>query len=588
MMHTNPQIISALSEAFTIEQIKEKLAWNLSQWQKNGFGLWMFYLQGSNEWVGRGGLRRIIIDGAEQVELNYVLLPNFWQQGFATEIGRACCEIAFEVFRLDQIVAFTALSNKASQRVMQKLGFEFEKEILHDNTPCVLYRLSNPRVIELTPYDQNWPVIFREAANRIKQVLGNDLQEIYHIGSTAIPDMPAKPIIDLLLVCENLDFIERIAQQLNTLNYLHVRRHIIPHRIFFTSKQDADIAYNLHICERGDPQINRHVNFRDYLIHHIDESQAYAQLKKELSAQYPKNILRYVIGKSKLVQAIDAKAKCWQERKKDYLSSNTGIDASNWSQIKLLQAMEANLNVHMTHFAQYINQVDLIRIPGSTIVNSGLRDDTFNYVLDADFTESEARQKICDVTDYFKKTHAPFSWWISPTDKPANLPIHLAEAEYVNTENNTAMYFDLDAWNGSIQEMSELKIVRALDAKTLQDFALVLTNDRVSFQTYFSWIAGILTEEDPIEYYVGYVNDKPVVRGLSCYFAQVVGLHWLSTAPDERKKGYGKAMQEFRLKRAKDLRYHIAVLQASVEGYPLYKKLGYLECGNFREFKLMT
>jgi len=82
------------------------------------------------------------------------------------------------------------------------------------------------------------------------------------------------------------------------------------------------------------------------------------------------------------------------------------------------------------------------------------------------------------------------------------------------------------------------------------------------------------------------LNDKPVVCGSSCYSAQLTGLNNLSTAPDERNKGYAKAMQYYRLKRAKELGYHIAVLQAFREGYPLYTKLGYKECCTFREFKL--
>ena len=147
------------------------------------------------------------------------------------------------------------------------------------------------------------------------------------------------------------------------------------------------------------------------------------------------------------------------------------------------------------------------------------------------------------------------------------------------------MYFDLDAWNGCGFSIPQLNIIQATDEKTLQDFALVLTNDEAAFKTYFSWVASILTDDDPIEYYVGYVDGKPVVRGLSCYFAQVAGLHWLSTVPSERRKGYGRAMQEYRLKRAKDLGYHIAVLQASSEGYPLYRQLGYKECGHFCEYK---
>jgi GNAT superfamily N-acetyltransferase len=326
-------------------------------------------------------------------------------------------------------------------------------------------------------------------------------------------------------------------------------------------------------------------NFRDYVIQHPKIADNYAKLKIQLATQFPDNIYSYVSGKDKLVQEIDNKAKLWRERKRDYLLPNTGPLAKDWSHDKLIKAMEANLNIHMTHFAQYLNHVELIRIPGFTLVNSGLADDTFNYVIDADFSSADAHKKILEVTDYFAQKKIPFSWWISPHDQPADLSIHLENHSYKNTENNCAMYFDLDAWDEHISLIPELKIIRATDEKTLHDFAFVLANDEAAFKTYFSWIASILTDDDPIEYYVGYVNEKPVVCGLSCYFAQVAGLHWLSTAPTERRKGYGKVMQKYRLKRAKELGYHVVVLQASDKGFPLYQHLGYKKCGHFRVYK---
>lgn len=458
----------------------------------------------------------------------------------------------------------------------------FEYEGVHH----IPFRMKNPRKVEVVPYDPKWSEFFNHESYKLREALGDHLRETYHIGSTAIPNMPAKPVIDIMLVCENLDAIDNITQKLNSLNYYNIRRHVIPHRSFFTKRQDEQINFHLHIRERGDPQINRHVNFRDYLIAHPSDAKQYAELKMKLADQFSEDMNSYVFGKDKLVQEIDTKAKLWSERKRDYLSPNTGAYACAWSQEKLIKAMEANLNVHMTHFAQYLNQVELIRIPGFTIVNSGLPDDTFNYVLEADFSGAEANKKITDVTDYFQKKNIPFSWWLSPYDKPDDLSNYLENNGYINTENNVAMYFDLDKWDGQVSMPSDLQIVQAKDERTLKDFALVLTNDEASFKRYFEWIAKILNDDDPIEYYVGYVEGIPVVRGLSCYFAQVAGLHWLSTVPHSRKKGYGKAMQEYRLKRAKERGYHIAVLQAAHEGYPLYKKLGYKECGTFREFKL--
>lgn len=447
-------------------------------------------------------------------------------------------------------------------------------------------RAANPYKIEIVPYEKYWVDLFKDEASRIQKALGECLKEIYHIGSTSIPGMPAKPVIDMMLLLDNIDDIFFISEKLTQLNYDSIQRQIIPHVSFFTKRQDSTIRFHLHLHERGSPQIKRHVNFRDYVIQHPDVAHDYARLKIQLAAQFADDAYSYVSGKDKLVQEIDAKAKLWAGRKRDYLPHSTGPMAKDWSHEKLVKAMEANLNVHMTHFAQYLSQVELVRVPGFTLVNSRLADDTFNYVIDADFSSSNADEKILEVTNYFNQKNSPFSWWVSPHDKPNNLPVHLENNGYENTENNCAMYFDLDAWNGEIFSTPKLNIIRATDEKALHDFALVLANDEAAFKTYFSWIASILTDDDPIEYYVGYVDEKPVVRGLSCYFAQVAGLHWLSTTPSERRKGYGRAMQEYRLKRAKDLGYHIAVLQASSEGYPLYQQLGYKECGHFREYKL--
>lgn len=87
----------------------------------------------------------------------------------------------------------------------------------------------------------------------------------------------------------------------------------------------------------------------------------------------------------------------------------------------------------MTHFAQYLSQVKLIRVPGFTLVNSSLSDDTFNYAIDADFSSADANKKISEVTDYFAQKNTPFSWWISPHDQPEDLSAHLENHGYKNT-----------------------------------------------------------------------------------------------------------------------------------------------------------
>ena len=142
-MHTNPEVMVTLGGLRTIHQIEENLNLNLKQWEKNGYGLWMFYLKNTKEWVGRGGIRRFEIDGYEEVEINYVLMPFFWNKGLATEIAQACKEVAFEMIDLDNIICFTLETNKASKRVMEKVGFQYERNITHNGLPHILYRIQN-------------------------------------------------------------------------------------------------------------------------------------------------------------------------------------------------------------------------------------------------------------------------------------------------------------------------------------------------------------------------------------------------------------------------------------------------------------
>lgn len=189
------------------------------------------------------------------------------------------------------------------------------------------------------------------------------------------------------------------------------------------------------------------------------------------------------------------------------------------------------------------------------------------------------------MSDYFQKKSIPFFWLVSPYDKPDDLSKYLENNGYINTMNSVAMYFDLDKWGGRAIP-SNLQIIQAKDEKTLREFALIMTNDEASCTKYYEWIASVLTDDDPIEYFVGYVNDKPVVCGSSCYFAQLAGLNDLATVPGERNKGYAKVMQYYQLERAKEFGYHIAVLQAVHESYLLYKKIGYEKCETFRKFKL--
>lgn len=589
-LHTKSLVMATLGGIRSSEKTQENFEWNLNQWRDNGCGLWMFYLKSTYEWIGRGGIRRIHLDGQDEIEIAFAIMPEFWHCGYATEMTQACIEIAFEVLRLKNVICFTLPTNKASRRVMEKSGFQYERDlVINDDDidyPHVLYRIKNPRKAEVVSYNSCWPDLFTQEAEQIQDALGALINQIHHIGSTAIPNMPAKPIIDMLLECNDITEMENIKNKFQLLGYLYFSRQVVPHRSYFTRKYRDDIGFHLHFYERGDPQVKLHVSFRDYLIAHPEDAQAYAKLKLQLAEQFKDDMSKFVAGKDSFVQQIDIKAKIWNNREKDFLPSNLGNPITYWSEKKLIKAMVANFNVYKTYFAQYLKSVELIRIPGYTIVNSGLHSEIFNYVLDCDFTVSDARHKITEISNYFKNKSLPFSWWVSPYDNPESLAVLLKENGYQSAENFMGIYLDLDSWNSPLLVAPKLKIVRAQDKLTLQDFGLVGANDESNFKTYFSWISEVLTDDDPIEYYVGYVNGKPVVRGSTCYYAGVAGLYCITTSSDEQMKGYGKAMQQYQLSRAKALGYQVAILQVSPRCLSLYRRLDYKECGVFQEFKM--
>ncbi len=112
----------------------------LAHWEEHGFGDWVFHEREDGTVVGRCGLRRVVVDGAEEVEVGYAVDPERWSRGYATEMTRAVLAAGFEL-GLPDVVAFTLPENGRSRRVMEKSGLTYEKPIEWAGLPHVLYRI---------------------------------------------------------------------------------------------------------------------------------------------------------------------------------------------------------------------------------------------------------------------------------------------------------------------------------------------------------------------------------------------------------------------------------------------------------------
>ncbi len=166
--------------------------------------------------------------------------------------------------------------------------------------------------IDLVPYTLEWETLFKAEAELLSKALGNTLQDIHHIGSTAIPGIVAKPIVDILPVVKDIHAVDQLTPSLEALGYEARGEFGIPGRRFFMKKQNGKRTFNVHIFEEGHPDIERHLRFRNYMRIHPEDAAAYSELKKELVIKFPDDIEQYCWGKEDFVKAIELKAFLWR------------------------------------------------------------------------------------------------------------------------------------------------------------------------------------------------------------------------------------------------------------------------------------
>lgn len=108
-------------------------------WKSEGVSKWIAYDRVDSTLVGRGGLSRAVVDGELRFEVGWTVCKKLWRQGFAAEIGRAGLAFAFDELGADDVVAFTETTNLRSRAVMERLGMTYQREIIHNRAPFVLY-----------------------------------------------------------------------------------------------------------------------------------------------------------------------------------------------------------------------------------------------------------------------------------------------------------------------------------------------------------------------------------------------------------------------------------------------------------------
>ena len=165
--------------------------------------------------------------------------------------------------------------------------------------------------IYLADSDPRWPQLFEEERARLQAAIGEWAADIQHVGSTSIPGIAAKPIIDVAVHLRSLVDALYCITPLMELGYECLGEFGIPGRIYFRRRTDAPLrgqshdgvgrTHQIHMYELTNEQYEKQIVFRDYLRSHQDARDAYEALKRELAARHARDVEAYALAKSEFV-----------------------------------------------------------------------------------------------------------------------------------------------------------------------------------------------------------------------------------------------------------------------------------------------
>jgi GrpB-like predicted nucleotidyltransferase (UPF0157 family) len=170
--------------------------------------------------------------------------------------------------------------------------------------------------VNVVPPNPAWPQEFEAESQQIALVMDNNLIQIHHIGSTAIPGIYAKPVIDFLIEVKDIGETDAQTTAMEAIGYEAMGEFGLPGRRYFRKERSPGIrTHHVHTYAVGSSEISRHLAFRDYMIAHPQAAQQYSELKQALAKRYPQDIEGYMDGKDEFVKKMEKTAMEWQMRR---------------------------------------------------------------------------------------------------------------------------------------------------------------------------------------------------------------------------------------------------------------------------------
>ena len=158
------------------------------------------------------------------------------------------------------------------------------------------------KMVEVVPYSGSWPVEFEKIHGLLTAALGPCALKIEHVGSTSVPGLWAKPIIDIDVVILNITLFPEARRRLSAAAYCHDGDLGIPGREAFRYEGEIQLPqHHLYVCAQSAAELQRHLALRDYLRNHPDAAREYSRVKREGAALHPFDIDAYILYKEPFI-----------------------------------------------------------------------------------------------------------------------------------------------------------------------------------------------------------------------------------------------------------------------------------------------
>lgn len=158
--------------------------------------------------------------------------------------------------------------------------------------------------VHLIPHQVEWSRLFADEAAELRAALGARAARIEHVGSTSIPGLEAKPIIDIVIAVDSFPYASQLVPQLESLGYTHRPEGDLESRLFLTKGPDDAVTHHLSLTEEGSPSWVDHVDFRDFLRASAWARNQYLTLKRVLAASYADDRPTYTAKKADFIRHI--------------------------------------------------------------------------------------------------------------------------------------------------------------------------------------------------------------------------------------------------------------------------------------------